>query len=154
MSAARSRRTRGTTNRPDHSVGVSCSDLWVTRFHPWRVVRELGVKVSWPANMPWRILGLCDPSSMTIYLNRARLVTQVERRCTLTHELVHLHHGHQGAQPSRIEAAVRAETARLLIPDDALESALCWSTDVFELAESLWVTEAVVRDRLEGLRCV
>jgi Zn-dependent peptidase ImmA (M78 family) len=120
----------------------------MVKFHPWRVVRELGVRVLWRADLPGRVLGLCDPSSMTIYLNRARLVTQVERRCTLTHELVHLREGHQGAQPSGVEARVRAETARLLIPDDALESALCWTTDLFELAETLWVTEQVVRDRL------
>lgn len=127
----------------------------VERFHPWSVVRELGVRVVWPVNMPWRCLGLCDPGAWTVYLNRSRLVTQVERRCTLTHELVHLHHGHQGVQPSGVEAGVRAETARLLIPDVALESALCWSTDVYELAEELWVTEQVVRDRLEGWRrCV
>jgi hypothetical protein len=25
---------------------------------------------------------------------------------------------------------------------------LCWTTDLFELAETLWVTEQVVRDRL------
>lgn len=117
-------------------------------FHPWQVVREYGVRVVWPSSMPWRVLGLCDPSAWTIYLNRQRLVTQVERRCALTHELVHLDCRHQGHQPSGVEARVRAEAARLLIPDAALDDALAWTTDLYELAETLWVTEAVVKDRL------
>lgn len=43
---------------------------------------------------------------------------------------------------------MRAEAARLLIPDAALDDALAWTTDLYELAETLWVTEAVVKDRL------
>lgn len=123
-----------------------------SRFHPWQVVRELGVRVLWRAELPGRALGLCDPASMTVYLNRARLTTQAERRCALTHELVHLQWGHQGEQPEPVERRVRAKTARLLIPDRDLTDALCWSTDLYELAETLWVTEAVMRDRIDVWR--
>lgn len=46
---------------------------------------------------------------------------QPERRCTLTHELIHIECGHSGCQPPAVELEVRVEAARRLIPlDDRL----------------------------------
>ena len=76
---------------------------------------------------------------------------QVERRCTLTHELIHIERQHIGCQPEVIEERVRAEAARRLIPIDALAAALSWSTSPLEVAEELWVTPTVLEDRLASL---
>lgn len=76
---------------------------------------------------------------------------QVERRCALTHELVHLERGHDGCQEPRIERQVCAETARRLIPVDDLCKHAAWTSNVHELADELWVTERVVTDRLQSL---
>ena len=75
-------------------------------------------------------------------------LSRVEERCTLTHELVHLHYGHRAHQEARAERHVRDVTARLLIPVTLLEDGLAWTQDVHELAEHLEVTPQVLRDRL------
>ncbi|VXB25968.1 conserved hypothetical protein [Arthrobacter sp. 9V] len=84
-----------------------------------------------------------------IWLDRA--LNQVERRCTLTHELVHIERGHTSCQPTAVEKAVRVETARRLICLDDLAKQLAWSRSLTELAEELWVTEGVLLDRLTSL---
>lgn len=117
-------------------------------FHPWRALRALShVVVVWvrphadaPAGTNGRDVVWIDP----------RLL-QVERRCVLTHELVHLEHGHDGCQPPAIEHAVRARAARLLITHEQLAEALPWSAVLEELADDLWVTPMVLTDRLAGL---
>lgn len=123
-----------------------------SRFHPWQVVREMGVRVLLSLGMPWESRGRSDPATMTIYLNRRRLTTQTERRCTLTHELVHLDRRDQGPQSDLVERKVRAEAAKLLIREPDLEDALRWSTDLYELSDHLWVTEDVMRDRIAVMK--
>ncbi|MET3349599.1 UNVERIFIED_ORG: hypothetical protein ABID57_001271 [Arthrobacter sp. UYEF1] len=76
---------------------------------------------------------------------------QVERRCTLTHELIHIERKHIGCQTASVELEVCLETARRLIPIDALAKALRWSTCPYELADELWVTPHVLNDRLRSL---
>lgn len=76
---------------------------------------------------------------------------QVERRCTLTHELIHIERNHTGCQPASVELEVSMETARRLIPIDDLANALRWSNRPHELADELWVTHNVLTDRLRGL---
>ena len=78
-------------------------------------------------------------------------MTQVERRCVLAHELVHIEQGHRGCQPLAIERAVRAVAARQLITLEQLSDALPWSMSLDELADELWVTPLVLTDRLAGL---
>lgn len=80
----------------------------------------------------------------TIWLDSAH--TAAEARCTLTHEIVHLYHGHRTHQPPREEWRVRATTARLLIPDMTVVAR--WPGSVWELAEELDVTPEVIRDRV------
>jgi hypothetical protein len=76
---------------------------------------------------------------------------QVERRCTLTHELIHLERHHIGCQPASVELEVSLEAARRLIPIEGLASALRWSNCPYELADELWVTPSVLADRLRSL---
>lgn len=81
----------------------------------------------------------------------AKGMQQTERRCVMTHELVHIDLGHYRCQTPASELAVRVETARKLISFEALTSALKWSNHPGELAEDLWVTEEVLIDRIEYL---
>ena len=75
---------------------------------------------------------------------------QVERRCALTHEQVHLERGTQCVD-GKEEQRVRRITAERLIALDDLIPAAQWSADVAEMADTLWVTEDVLRDRIAGL---
>lgn len=76
---------------------------------------------------------------------------QVERRCTLTHELIHIERKHVGCQTASVELEVCLETARRLIPIETLASELRWSNCPDELADELWVTLDVLKDRVRGL---
>lgn len=77
---------------------------------------------------------------------------QVERRCALCHELVHLKMGHRGHQPEAVELMVRIVAARQLIDVKDLMSASAWSgNDLWEMADELWVTPEVLHDRLTYL---
>ena len=78
-------------------------------------------------------------------------MSQAERRSVLTHELVHVMHGHRGCQPPAVERAVRAEAARLLVSTEDLLAALPWAMSLEELADELWVTPLVAADRLQTL---
>lgn len=118
-------------------------------FHPWRELRQLThVSVSW-VDLPMGTHGRTDGSSR-IEINRDLL--QVERRCALTHELQHIFMGHRGHQPPAVERVVRVIVARRLIPLHALVDAYRWAGDnLHELADELWVTQAVLMDRLNHL---
>ena len=85
----------------------------------------------------------------TIYMEKRLL--QVERRCTLTHELVHVDLGHTEAQDEKSEAKVRRITAKRLIDWDDLVDAFRWAHDQYEAADELWVTPEVFADRLRHL---
>lgn len=119
----------------------------MTRWHPWRQLRRLPqIDLCW-ADLPEGIRGCVRDD--TIYLDRR--LRQDERRCTLTHELVHHALGHADGCRHADEALVRQITARLLIPLDDLIRAATWTTSVGELADDLWVSPDVVMTRLEHL---
>lgn len=117
-------------------------------FHPWRALRALAhVRLSWvamPDGAPGRTNGID-----TIWLDKS--LDQVERRCAVTHELIHLERKHLGCQPPAIEAEVCAETARRLVRIEHLTAGLAWSRSFGELADELWVTPEVLRDRFKSL---
>lgn len=117
-------------------------------FDPWGTLRRLShIHVAWvrmPDGQPGRTDGV-----RVVWLD-SRL-QQDERRCTITHELIHIEHGHAGCQAPRIEYQVRAETARRLITIDALCRHAAWAHSAHELAEELWVTPSVLTDRLNTL---
>lgn len=74
--------------------------------------------------------------------------SQVEIRCGLAHEIVHLEHRHQGHQPQSVERQVRYETARRLISIEDLRAAAAWAHSRADLRDELHVTDMVLLDRL------
>jgi len=116
-------------------------------FDPWGTLRLLThIHISF-VRMPDGAPGRTD--GRVVWLDYR--LQQDERRCTLTHELVHIEWGHSGCQRPRIEYKVRAETARRLILIDELCQHAAWARGHHELAEELWVTPDVLTDRLNTL---
>ncbi|WP_160159512.1 ImmA/IrrE family metallo-endopeptidase [Actinomyces culturomici] len=117
-------------------------------WHPWKALRErLDLALIWTENLPRNVLGATDGTR--IWMTPRQL--QAERRCTLTHELIHVERGHAGCQPPAVELEVRVEAARRLIPFDDLVRACLWARGPQELADELWVDEATLDDRLTHL---
>lgn len=117
-------------------------------FDPWGILRRLKhVRLSW-VDMPDGARGRTNGVDI-IWLHRGQ--QQTERRCALAHELVHVERNHTGCQAAPVELQVCLETARRLIPIEALVSALRWSNCPDELADELWVTPDVLKDRMRGL---
>lgn len=121
-------------------------------WHPWRMLRDHhdDVVVACRYRLPDRIMGL--QIGRRIWL--ARGLTQAERRCTLTHELVHRERGPVPADPAaaaREELAVDDIASRRLIPLDALVDGLRWTRQPRELAEHLWVDEPTLDARMRNL---
>ncbi|MFC8733131.1 ImmA/IrrE family metallo-endopeptidase [Luteimicrobium sp. NPDC057192] len=109
-------------------------------YHPWRHLRSLAhVDLIW-APLAGRY-GQTDGRSK-IVMHPHQL--QVERRCTVAHEIVHIELGAD-------EEHVRAETARRLVDIATLVDAWRWSTSLDEIADQCWVTRAVLEDRLAHL---
>lgn len=116
--------------------------------HPWRALRALAhVRLHWRDDMPEGMRGATNGAR--IWLREG--MTQVERRCTLAHELAHLDAGHTTCQPDAVERRIRNQAARYLLPDPhVIAEALVWARgDVEAAADELWVTERVLRDRLD-----
>lgn len=112
------------------------------RWNPWHEVgqlAEISVNTRWL--LPDGQYGAYDESRKTIYLCAS--LTQRERRCTLTHELLHAQRGQPAGDQWLIdkeERAVDALGARLLIELDALIDALAWCQGLagLECADELW----------------
>jgi hypothetical protein len=117
--------------------------------HPWRDLRALAHVVVHHVDLRPGIWGAGDGESR-IWLDKR--LGQVERRCTLAHELEHLHRGHRGCQDPVTEAHVAAMAARHLLPDPhAVADALVWSRGDLEVAaDELWVDEPTLRARLDA----
>jgi hypothetical protein len=120
----------------------------MTRWHPWRAIRRhRQIEVEW-AELPDDTLG----DSLGHHMRITTGLLQVERRMVATHEYVHICRGDSGvcASPwhmARQERDVRRLTAELSITLDELVDALLWSRDEHEVADALWVTVPVLRDR-------
>lgn len=117
--------------------------------HPWRRVRDLPhVTVSRRDDLPPRTLGASEGDRIWLRSD----LKQVERRCTLAHELEHRERGHDGCQPDPVESTVRAAAARYLLPSPHLVAeALVWSRgDIEVAADELFVTPRVLRHRLDA----
>lgn len=100
------------------------------------------------ANLPPGVRGVTDGTS-AIWMESDQL--QVERRCTLAHELAHIDLGHTSATTVAEELAARRYAARKLIDWDGLVDAFRWADSVQEAADELWVTVDVLEDRLHFL---
>lgn len=121
-------------------------------YHPWRQLRDLP---SWDlvwCELPGDVLAVTEFRSRQVLVDPRLL--QAERRSTIAHELVHIERGPTLARPwweAREERVVDQIAARRLISVRALGEALAWSEHMCEVAEELWVDEAMVRARLEAL---
>lgn len=116
--------------------------------HPWRALRELEyVVLSWRDDLPPYLRGASDGRRIWMRSD----LTQVERRCTLAHELEHVRAGHRDCQPEAVERQIRNRAARFLLPDPhVIAEALVWASgDVAEAADVLWVTSGTLRHRLD-----
>lgn len=104
------------------------------------------------ADLPDGLLGYTDLARGVIVLDRS--LTQVERRCTLTHELEHVHRGPISADPclaAREEAVIDRIAARRLVSLRDLVEALMWSDNEHEVADELWVDVPTLRTRIADL---
>ena len=120
------------------------------RYNPWRDLRD-----NWPditvaiVPMTGRLLG---EVTYPVILLRAG-TTSAQRRCTLTHELVHLERGLDdcGLWQQREERRVHEEVARRLVTSDQLVRAireLGGTHDLPVLAAALDVDTETLRVRL------
>lgn len=76
---------------------------------------------------------------------------QVERRGTLTHELIHLERGDTSVCTPSAERDIDREAARRLVSLETLQGAVRWTLERGELAEELWVTKDLVGSRFEKM---
>lgn len=116
-------------------------------FHPWRFVGQfphIRVHHEDLGNVSGRSDGVAN-----IWLHKD--LRQVERRCTLTHELFHIAEGHTSRVPFMLELCVRFKAARALVSLEELARGLAWAMSAEELADELGVTERIVMDRLASL---
>lgn len=120
----------------------------MTIHHPWRRLRERpDIVVDW-GHLPEDVRALTD-GVRRIWMDRELL--QVERRCSIDHELAHVELGHVCGADLGQERTASLLSARRLIPVDALVDAARWSVRSDEVADALWVTQAVLRVRMEHL---
>ena len=98
-------------------------------------------------NLPAEILAATD--GQHIWMTPEQM--EVEQRCSLAHELIHIERGHDGCQPPAVEKDVCAEAARRLIPIDQLANAATWTSHADELAEELWVDRDTLQTRMNTL---
>lgn len=101
--------------------------------------------------LPKGIDGVYDEGTGTIVIDRTLRYTQ--KRCTLTHELVHWAHGDDscnGIMGARMEHRTRRETAALLLsPVEYASAENVYEGDVVLMAAELNVTIQVVKDYQE-----
>lgn len=122
------------------------------RWHPWRHAAEHypDVIISCHRELPEQMWGLTNFSLRKVWI--CKRLRQVHRRCTLTHELIHLERGpvppHLQADEERI---VDELAARRLIELPDLIEALRWTQDPTELAEGLWVDRSTLKTRMNTL---
>lgn len=123
----------------------------VRMHHPWRAFRSLTDWTLAVDVLPGHRRGQVDFEARVVTLDRRLL--QVERRCTIRHELHHIERG--PAAPGlrgKDERAVRQATARDLIALDDLLDGLRWTRQPDELADLLWVTRDVLETRIRHLQ--
>ena len=98
-----------------------------------------------------RLDGRCGETNGRDLIRLDKRLLQVERRCTLAHELVHLEAGEGRACSASREREVNRIAAARLISLEALVKAARWARSPVELAEELWVTTSMLEARCETL---
>jgi len=103
------------------SLSVQVRTLTGMRFHPWRhlAATHPDLRVNCAATLrPGRMGVWCSPMEIAL----SRMLGQAERRCTITHETVHVERGPVSADPrlaAREELAVDEIAARRLTSQGA-----------------------------------
>ena len=116
-------------------------------FHPWRRLRhQPDIDLTWSPHLPE--MGHTDGQTR-IVMHPSQ--SQVERRCTLAHELAHIELGHTHGHDPRDEEQAARMAARWLVEFEALISALAWTENLAEAADELWVDTPTLLARLRGL---
>lgn len=114
-------------------------------WHPWRLARDLhpDLVIDCTRRLAGGVMG--HIGDHTIWLHRG--LSQAERRCTLTHELLHVE------MPDASEATIELETARRLITLDQLVDAFSWlrHPGISALADHLWVDQQTAATRMRNL---
>lgn len=114
--------------------------------HPWRHFREQWGHVG----LEWQELA-GDYQAVTdgrrVIMDPT--ILQVERRCAIAHETVHLERGEHCAQDPVVERRADVVAARRLVTFDALAEALIWTDDLHEVAHELWVTPEIAQARID-----
>jgi hypothetical protein len=95
------------------------------------------------------VMGLCDLERQTIWVDVN--LSAREMRATVMHEIIHAIRGDQHGLDPRAEHEVEIQTARRLIPPQALRSAASTATHPEDLADTLAVDIDVLRTRLRNL---
>jgi hypothetical protein len=120
-------------------------------YSPWRELAMTDLSLVWR-----RLEGLdsyFDPHLREVGMDPR--LNQSERRCALTHELIHAERADSAiADPvlaAKQERAVDCEAARRLISLDALTDALMWTAHRRELADTLGVDVPTAYCRLSHL---
>lgn len=116
--------------------------------NPWRELGTLAHVTIHYVRLAAGMWGATD-GERTIWLDER--LGQVERRCTLAHELEHIRRGHRGCQDAATERKVDADAARRLLPDPhVVADALVYTSgDLAAAAAELWVVERTLRARLD-----
>ncbi|WP_298445927.1 hypothetical protein [Gordonia sp. (in: high G+C Gram-positive bacteria)] len=121
------------------------------RYHPWRDARARStLDIVFVDGLPTGMRGRCRGDRIEIRSD----ALQVERRCTLAHELVHHERGGVPADPillAREETHVEAIAARRLVTLDRLVDALTWTRHAAELADELWIDQIMLAAYIESL---
>ncbi|MCW2300678.1 hypothetical protein [Rhodococcus erythropolis] len=127
----------------------------MTRYHPWRVLRDFypGMNVTCSRELSGDTFGRWHDEGLEI----CSTLDQAERRCTLTHEIVHLERGpvpDDERLAQREEKIVDCITARRLISLEQLIDALVWNRHrvTSETAEELWVDLPTLLNRVQNLK--
>lgn len=107
---------------------------------------ELGVRVV-AARLPGLLVAATD--GRTIYYDER--LTLREKRCAITHELVHIEAGHRECQPPAVEKKVRVLAAHRLVSWEAVWEHAPWANSIDELAEDVMVTKSVLSDWIASL---
>jgi len=118
------------------------------RHHPWREFRERhDILLFFTEFDDGRVAAT---HGTHVYLDKRLL--QVERRCAIQHEQIHLERGEDGCTDDQVkESVVRRVTARRLLTAPQLVPVAQWTQSVEEAADELWVTPEVLRDFMAAL---
>jgi hypothetical protein len=78
-------------------------------------------------------------------------LNDVQLKCAIAHEEVHIERGHSTTQTEAVEFAVRYETAKRLLPFEAIAGVCTKSKNLAAIARELQVTRQVLMDRAATL---